>query len=233
MSIALEVKNVGIQYRRKKGFFSSETFTAIQDLSFTVNKGESIAIIGKNGAGKSTLLRAMGGIVKPDFGQIINHNCKTSLLALQAGFDLELSGHANAILSGILLGFRKQEVLEKMPAILAYSELGEFINQPVKSYSSGMRARLGFSVAIQLETDVLLIDEVLGVGDIDFQRKSQQTIEKILRSNQTVVLVTHSIAKAKALCSRAIWINEGTMQASGPIDEVLHTYSQFMNSNGS
>jgi len=181
-------------------------------------------VVGRNGAGKSTLLQLLGGIISPDAGQIHRAASQISLLSMQAGFDPQLSGKANAILSGMLLGFNRQEVESKLYNIISFSELGDFIDKPVNSYSTGMRARLGFSVALELNPDVLLIDEVLGVGDLRFREKSMAVMKEKLLSKQTIVFVSHNGHVVRNLCNRAIWLENGKLVMDGSADDVVSAY---------
>ncbi len=231
-SIALTLKNVGAFYWRRTGYLHKERFWALRDVSFDLHHGESLGVIGRNGAGKSTLLQLLAGILRPDQGTLIYHGVRATLLSLQIGFVPYLSGRQNAILSGMLLGLAKQEVEEKMADIRAFSELGDFFDQPINAYSSGMKARLGFSVAFQLNPDVLLIDEVLGVGDAEFKAKSSQIMREKIRSDKTIVLVSHSPGTIRQLCDRAVWIDNGATRAEGETTEVLDRYEQFLKRKG-
>jgi lipopolysaccharide transport system ATP-binding protein len=169
-------------------------------------------------------LKLLAGILEQDRGTFINTGCTAALLSLQTGFVPYLTGRENAILSGILLGLRRHEVERRMDAIIDFSELGEFIEQPLSTYSSGMRARLGFSVAYQVEPDILLIDETLGVGDQEFKEKSTAAMRERIRSDKTIVLVSHSAGTIRALCDRAVWIEEGVTRAVGEVREVTDAY---------
>lgn len=202
----------------------SSRFWALNDVSFDLNHGETIGIIGQNGAGKSTLLRVLAGILAPDRGSVRSYAGSASLLSLQVGFVPYLSGRENAILSGILLGMTRREVLASMDDIIAFSELGDFIDEPVRSYSSGMRARLGFAVAFQADPDVLLIDEVLGVGDAAFKAKSAAVMREKIESDKTVVLVSHSEETVLDFCDRVVWIEHGVTRAVGSAEEVAQLY---------
>jgi len=224
----LELKHVGYYYERQRGLFSKDRFWALQDVSFALFRGESLGIIGRNGAGKSTLLRLLAGISKPDKGTLVNHGCTTSLLSLQAGFVPHLSGRDNAMISGLTLGISKNTIKEKMEAIREFSGLEEFFEEPVHSYSSGMKARLGFSVAFQLDPDILLVDEILGVGDELFKRKSSTAMKEKIRSHKTVVLVTHAAGTIRELCDRAVWIEQGESRAEGPAKAVMNEYEAFI-----
>ncbi|AMX02669.1 ABC transporter ATP-binding protein [Microbulbifer thermotolerans] len=206
--IVISLKDVGIQYRRRSGIFKkAESFTALDSVSFDIYKGETLGILGRNGAGKSTLLKVIAGIIKPDFGKVENYGVTVSLLALQAGFDSELTGYDNAVISGMLMGFRRKEVEDRLEEIKKFSGLGEFMDRPVKTYSSGMRSRLGFSVAMYLSPDVLLLDEILSVGDKEFREKAEAEMLKKIHSEQTVILVSHSESQIKRLCDRTISLN--------------------------
>jgi len=229
--LLISLENVGVRFRVSKSLFRRDSVQALRDVSFKLYRGDSLGVIGRNGAGKSTLLQILGGIILPDTGKIINNNATTSLLALQAGFDPELSGRLNALVGGMLLGFRKKEVKANMDKIIAFSELGDFIDRPVKSYSTGMKARLGFSVALEMNPDVLLIDEVLGVGDVQFRQKSQAVMKEKILSDQTIVLVSHDAGTIKTLCNRAVWVEDGVTCMDGPSTEVVTAYERFVQEN--
>ena len=191
--------------------------------------GETLGILGRNGSGKSTLLRIISGVILPNRGRLINHGASVSLLALQAGFDPNLNGWDNAILSGMLQGYSRREVEERLDEIREYSELGDFFFEPVRTYSSGMRARLGFSITTFISPDVLLIDEVLSVGDQHFKEKAERTMVEKIQSRQTIVLVTHSHHQITRLCDRAVLIDEGISFASGNPREVIAIYEERLN----
>ena len=221
----IELKNVGVIYKERKSFFKSETYVALKNISFDVYKGETLGIIGRNGAGKSTLLRLLAGIFKPDKGEIIHHTKNVSLMALAAGFDPNLSGRKNAIFSGMLLGYRKKDIISKIEDIKKFSELQGFFEKPAKTYSSGMRARLAFSIAMYVSPDVLLIDEVLGVGDVSFKKKAELALEEKISSNITVIIVTHSESQISRLSNRVIWIDGGVVRKQGLSSEVFPEYN--------
>ena len=227
-SPAISVNNVGISYRKRLTFSKTEKYVALSDVSFEVEHGETLGIIGRNGAGKSTLLRILADIIKPDLGQVTNHGVTVSMLSLGIGLAPQLSGIDNAILSALLLGIQQKEAEKNLEKIIEFSELGEFIHQPVKTYSSGMLTRLGFSIAIHLQPDVLLIDEVLGVGDIEFRAKSSAALRSKITSNQTVVLVSHQSAEMKALCDRVVWIEDGVIRKIGRAAEIMDEYESFL-----
>jgi lipopolysaccharide transport system ATP-binding protein len=221
----LSLRNVAVSYRRRTGVLQWSKYWALKDVSFDVYHGETLGVIGRNGAGKSTLLRLLAGIIAPDRGEIGVNGCRVSLLSLQVGFIPHLTGRQNAILSGMLLGLHRREIERRMDEIVAFSELEEFIDEPVRSYSMGMRARLGFSVACQANPDVLLVDEVLGVGDMAFRKKSSEAMRERIRSNKTVVLVSHSLQIIRDLCDRVIWIDGGKNCLEGRPESVLKQYS--------
>lgn len=196
------------------------------DLSFSVLRGETLGIVGRNGAGKSTLLRLLAGVLEPDKGKINHHQHSVSLLSLNLGLDPQLSGIDNAILSALLLGIDKQQAKNNLEKIIGFSELGEAIYDPVKTYSSGMKTRLGFSIAIHLQPGVLLIDEVLGVGDLDFRIKSSNILNSKINSTQTVVLVSHNMQQIRELCDRVMWIEDGHLKGIGSTTQVLEDYEK-------
>ncbi len=202
-----------------------ETFEAIHGISFETREGDIVGIIGKNGGGKSTLLRAVSGIFAPDSGRIETYGNTVSLMALGVGFRVDLSGRENIFLSGLLLGFREQQIREKLDEIIAFSELGEFIDRPVRTYSSGMFSKLAFSISAVMEPDILLIDEVLSVGDAKFRKKSSAKIRALLEGKvKTAMIVSHNMDTLRALCNRAFWISDGNLVADGPTEEVIAAY---------
>ncbi len=226
-SPVFSLRHVGVFYKRNRGVFG-EPFWAIKDVSFDLYQGETLGIIGRNGVGKSTLLRLMAGIIKPSIGEFVNHGYQASLLALHLGFIYYLTGRENAVLSGMFMGLRKKEVHAKMEAIIEFAELGDFIDQPLATYSSGMVARLAFSVAFQADPDILLIDEVLGVGDAEFSQKSATAMQEKISSNKTIVLVSHNAAVIQQLCNRVVWIEDGVSKSEGETTTVLTEYEQFL-----
>jgi lipopolysaccharide transport system ATP-binding protein len=220
----MSLRNVAVAYQRKVGRFRREPFWALKDISFDLFRGETLGVIGRNGAGKSTLLQLLAGIILPDRGTIRNDGVRATLLSLALGFKGTLSGRDNAVLSGLFLGMRRREIERCLPGIEAFAELGDFFDQPVRTYSSGMRARLGFAVAILADPDVLLIDEVLGVGDADFRRKSSEALRARIRADRTVVLVSHSSSTISRLCDRAVLVEDGCVVAEGDTAEVIERY---------
>lgn len=224
----IELKNVAYYFQKRKGYFSKQQFWALNDVSFTLHKGESLGVIGRNGAGKTTLLRLLAQIIAPDRGELLNYGYTTSLLSLQVGFVPYLTGRENTIMSGLTLGLTKSFIKNQMECIKDFSGLNDFFEQPVSSYSSGMKARLGFSIAFQLDPDVLLIDEVLGVGDEVFKKKSTDVMKEKIRSEKTVVMVSHSPGTISELCDRAVWIEHGVSRMEGRAKDVLETYNSFI-----
>ena len=222
----INLTDVGFTYRTLSGLFSIAKFQALKSISLDILPGETLGVIGSNGSGKSTLLKVLARIYKPDEGQIVFNASKISLLSLALGFDARLNGYDNVILSSMLLGASLREAKQKVEGIIEFSELGEFAGHPIRTYSSGMRARLGFSIAINMKADVLLIDEALAVGDARFKSKSEKAIIDRVTSSQTVVLVSHSAAQINRLCDRAVWIEKGEIVLEGKADFVTRQYEE-------
>lgn len=197
---------------------------AINDVSFKIYKGEKIGIIGYNGAGKSTLLNLITGIYPPDKGSVTTYGNISPLLSLGAGFDQNFSGRKNIILNGAVLGYDKEYLESKVDEIIEFSELGEFIDIPIKNYSSGMLAKLGFSIATAVNPDILIIDEILGVGDVNFRKKSGDKMKSLMDGGTTVLLVSHSIPQIRELCDKAIWIDNGKLREIGEVNKVCDHY---------
>lgn len=208
---------------------TNETFFALKDLTFQINKGDVIGIIGKNGAGKSTLLKILSQITKPSSGRIEINGRVASLLEVGTGFHPELTGRENVYLNGTILGMSRQEVKEKFDEIIAFSGVEKFIDTPVKHYSSGMYVRLAFAVAAHLEPEILIIDEVLAVGDAEFQKKCIGKMKDVANTGRTVLFVSHNIAAIKALCNKGILIHHGKMIYSGDLDETVNAYYKLSN----
>ena len=237
---AIEVKDLKITYKcvkslsMRKSLFhlrksKLEVYEALRGISFEVKKGEIMGIVGKNGSGKSTLLRAIAGIFSADSGSIEPESDSVSLLSIGVGFQKKLSGRENIILSGMLLGFSEQEVRDKMDEIIEFANLGKFIDMPVKTYSSGMYSKLAFSITAVLETDIMLIDEVLSVGDAKFKKKSYKKMQElIMDENRTVVIVSHSTETLEKLCTSLLWLHEGEIKMQGDTKTVLDAYNEFM-----
>jgi len=203
---------------------NSKTFEALKGISFNVKRGTNLGIIGSNGSGKSTLLRILANTLSPDSGTVINRASSVSLLSLGVGFKHDLSGYENIYLNGLLLGLSKDDITSRLDRIIAFSEIGEFINNPVRTYSSGMKSRLSFSIAINVDPDLLLIDELFSVGDEHFKNKSQQRMEALIEDNRTVVMVSHSLGRIKKYCHEVIWLEQGYIRRIGPAEEVINQY---------
>lgn len=240
-NIAITVKDLHITYRglKKTSIRASwknfggkvELFHALKGVSFEVEEGKILGIIGKNGAGKSTMLRAIAGIFSPDKGKIDLHGRTISLLSIGVGFNKKLTGKENIYLSGMLLGFSEEEIAAKEKEIIKFADIGEFINKPVKTYSSGMYSKLAFAITAILETDITLIDEVLSVGDAQFKEKSYNKMKELISDDsRTVIIVSHSLGTIKELCDEVLWLNEGEVMMKGPASEVIPKYEEFMKS---
>ncbi len=214
--------------RRKK----EETFWALKDVSLEVKEGEVLGLIGRNGAGKTTLLKILSRITRPTTGWAEIHGRVGSLLEVGTGFHPELTGRENTFLSGAILGMGKAEIARKFDEIVAFAELEKFIDTPVKHYSSGMYVRLAFAVAAHLEPEILLVDEVLAVGDINFQKKCLGKMGDVARAGRTVVLVSHQLNQIRRLCHRVLWIDDGGVRLDGPTHEVVAAYESAMSSAG-
>ena len=241
--IAISVNDLHVYYRDMnrfslkknglKGKGSGKVFKAVKGVTFEVPKGQILGICGKNGSGKSTLLRAISGIFSPDHGSIDLHNNSISLLSIGVGFQSKLTGYENIFLSGMLIGYSKEEIEKKVPEIVEFSELGNFIYKPVSSYSSGMYSKLAFSITAILETDIMLIDEVLSVGDIHFKEKSYSKMKELISdSNRTVVIVSHSSKTIVDLCDKVIWLHDGLIKEEGEPSKVMADYEAFMRNEG-
>lgn len=202
----------------------THVFHALQEISFTINKGERVAIMGRNGAGKTTLLRILSRITRPTTGQVSVTGTYAPLISLGTGFMSDLTGRENIYLSAAILGLDRQGIEDIIDEVIEFAELGEFIDSPVEMYSSGMRARLGFSVAIHSLPDIVFIDEVLSVGDISFTVKSRARIIELSRQGRTIVLVSHSLSAMREMCERGIWIERGRVVMDGQIEEVTAAY---------
>ena len=239
---AIEVEGLGVRYSlrftrkttlketfrnlARRGESQDREFWALRDVTFRLVNGESLAVIGPNGAGKSTLLQALAGILVPSEGSIEVHGRISSLLTLGAGFDQDLAGRDNIRLAGAFLGMEKDEVEDRLPGIVEFADLGEFIDAPLKVYSSGMRARLGFSIATSVDPDVLLLDEVLATGDQVFRAKSKARVIELVRAAKAIVLVTHDMAWVTEYCNRAILLEHGRVASEGEPAEVVEMHRE-------
>ena len=200
-------------------------FHALDDVSFTVEKGSITGLIGHNGAGKSTILKVISGIYRPTAGTVTTHGRVVPMLELGSGFDAELTGRENILLNGAILGYSKEFLYSKLEEIIEYSELGDFIHMPLKTYSSGMLARLAFSIATVVEPDILIVDEILSVGDEHFRRKSRARMLELMQSAGTTVLfVSHNLDQLRQMCDRVIWLDHGRVRASGDTETICAMY---------
>lgn len=237
---ALRVENLTIDYKNlvnmslhqsllKGEMKKADIIRAVDHVSFQVDAGEILGIIGKNGSGKSTMLRSIAGIFQPDEGTIDTMGNRVSLMAIGIGFNQNNTGRENIMKSGLLLGCRPQYIRDKMDEIIAFSELGEFIERPVRTYSSGMYSKLSFAVTAVLETDIMLVDEVLSVGDEHFRRKSYNKMKELMESDRTVLIVSHATDTLRRFCNRVLWIDQGKLMMLGKTEQVLDSYDSFMN----
>ena len=223
MDKVLSIKEFAV--RALSGKMHYEDFTALEDVSLVVEKGETLGLVGRNGAGKSTLLKVISGILRPTEGSVVCHGNIVPMLELGSGFDMELSGRENVFLNGAILGYSEEYLKAKYDEIVAFSELGQFIDSPIRTYSSGMLARLAFSVASVVEPEILIVDEILSVGDAAFQEKSRARMMELMGGGTTVLFVSHSMDQIREVCSRAVWLEQGHVKMIGKVDEVCDAYA--------
>ena len=214
-------------FRKNTSYYD---FEAVKGISFSVGDGEAVGIIGRNGSGKSTILRIIAGVYRPTSGVITISGKVAALIELGAGFHPDLTGRENIILNGLLLGLTKREVQKREGRILEFAELGEFIDSPVKQYSSGMFMRLAFAVATEVDPDILLMDEILAVGDAAFQQKCLERIHSFHRQGKTIFMVSHAAGSLHKFCQRGLWIHDGILRADGPVDKVVEGYQELLES---
>lgn len=237
----IEIKNVTMKFRlgsqpinslkeyvttTLKGTLKFNEFVAVNGLSFNVKKGETIGLIGHNGAGKSTTLKLISGILKPTSGRIISRGNIVPMLELGAGFDPELTGRENIYLNGAVLGYTKKFLDDKYNEIVEFSELGDFIESPIRTYSSGMMARLAFSIASMVDPEILIVDEILSVGDAHFQKKSREKMKQLMNGGATVLFVSHDLDQIEELCDRVVWLEHGKCKMIGDTDEIMKLYKE-------
>lgn len=211
-----------------KGKLMFNEFYALKNVSFTVSRGEAVALIGRNGSGKSTMLKVIAGVMYPSQGSCTVRGSIAPMIELGAGFDMDLTARENIYLNGAVLGFDRDYMNEHFESIIEFSELRDFIDVPVKNFSSGMIARLGFSIATEVKADLLVVDEVLAVGDFMFQQKCMKRLEGMLADGSTLLFVSHASDTVRSLCGRAVWLDHGVKRADGPSDEVCTAYEQAM-----
>jgi len=236
----IEVRDVSMRFRMNadkimslkefvttalRGKLQYEEFTALDHVSFTVQRGETLGLIGHNGAGKSTLLKAISGILRPTEGWVQCHGNVVPMLELGSGFDPELTGQENIYLNGSILGYSEQFLKDKYDEIAGFSELGKFLDMPIRNYSSGMLARLAFSIATVIHPEILIVDEILAVGDAAFQAKSRQRMMEMMGGGTTVLFVSHSLEQIREMCSRVVWLDHGTVKMIGSTNEVCDAYA--------
>lgn len=242
--ILIDVNDVGMRFRMPtekidnmkeyfikliKGKLKYRNFHVLDGINLQVRRGESLALIGRNGAGKSTLLRIIAGIIEPTAGFVRTRGNMAPLLKLGAGFDSNATGKENIFLNGAMLGFSKREMQKKYDSIVEFSELKDFMNVPIKNYSSGMLTRLGFSIAVDIHPDILLIDEILAVGDMPFQKKCAEKIDSLRKEGTTFIVVSHSMEQVKRLCQRAVYLKNGKIIQYGTAQEVADRYLKECN----
>ena len=206
-------------------------YYALNDLSFQVGKGEIVGIVGRNGSGKSTILKILTGVLNPTSGSVETNGKVAALLELGAGFNMEYTGMKNIYLNAAMMRVSQEEIEKRIPDILAFADIGDYINQPVKTYSSGMFVRLAFAVAINVDPDILIVDEALAVGDARFQMKCMDKFMEFVQRGKTILFVTHDVNSVKRFCNRAIWLNQGRMIMEGNTDEVTDRYLDFLKSD--
>jgi ABC-2 type transport system ATP-binding protein/lipopolysaccharide transport system ATP-binding protein len=237
----IRLENVSVRYRVPRerigtfkeylirwmqGKVKHNTFWALKDVSLSVYKGEVFGLIGPNGAGKSTLLKLIARVLRPTEGRVIVRGRVAPLLEVGAGFHPELTGRENILLNGAILGFTRQEMGDKFKSIVDFAELWDFIDAPLRTYSSGMWARLGFAVATDVNPDVLIVDEILSVGDEAFQRKSMARVQSFREQGTSILLVSHNMGTIESICQRAAWLDHGQLKATGPAPEVVRAYRE-------
>lgn len=239
MGNAIRAENIAIRFRltddqifsmkefvtkKLSGKLNYKEFWALEGVSFSIKKGEVVGIIGRNGSGKSTLLKVLSGILKPTKGSVTTVGTIAPMLELGSGFDPDLTGRENIFLNGAILGYGKDFLREKFQDILDFSELGEFIDVPIRNYSSGMMMRLAFSTATLVNPEILIVDEILAVGDENFQQKSQTRMKEMMSGGTTVLLVSHSLNQVREMCNRVIWLDAGKIKMMGSTQEVCDAY---------
>ena len=222
--LLIRMQNAGLKYNMRTPAGKRQEHWVLNSIDLDIYRGETVGLIGRNGAGKSSMLRVLAGLIDVDRGVVENDAARTVLLSFQLGFNNLLTGHENAVYMGLLLGMTRQEIESKLDEIAQFSELGEALEQPLGKYSSGMRARLGFSIAIQVDADIILIDEALGVGDHAFREKSVAVMKDLIKSDKTILFVSHDQQHVKELCDRVVWLENGRIVDEGTPDAVFEHY---------
>lgn len=245
-NLAIEVKDLNVKYKFVRSMNLKQELIkifkgrkekrtkevwALKNISFKLERGSNVGIIGSNGSGKTTLLKTIASIFQPDSGEIMVYENSISLLTLGAGFQPELSGYENIYLNGLILGFKKEQIDEKIDEIIEFSGLEDFIYSPIRTYSSGMKTRLAFSISCHIEPDILLIDEVLGVGDESFRQKSSDKLKELIEHDRTVIMVSHSLPALEELCDQLIWIEKGVLKEHGDTATVIKRYKEYMSNS--
>lgn len=243
--VAIKLDKVSMYYKKPKQKINSlkqfvikrikremeyEEFIALKDISFNVNKGDVIGFIGLNGAGKSTLLKIIAGVQKPTTGQVIVKGNISPLLELGAGFDPDLTGRENIYMNGLILGYDKKFINQHLQDIIEFAEIGEFIDSPVKNYSSGMKSRLGFAIATVKTPQILIVDEVLSVGDGKFKKKSEAKMLDLIKSDTTVLFVSHSLEQVRRICNKVVWLEQGKIKMMGDTEDICDQYEKYIES---
>lgn len=224
----ISLRNIGICYRTQQLLGRGRRHWALNDVSLELHRGDTLGVIGRNGVGKSTLLKLLADIIEPDRGSIERQTVRSTLLSLRVGFLNHLDARQNAIMAGMLLGLSRRQIENKVDDILAFAELDATENVPIGTYSTGTVARLGFSIAMQIDPEIMLIDEMLAVGDAGFRKKSSRAIRQRMQSDKTAVLVAHNENVIRELCNRVVWIEDGRSIACGPADDILAQYQEFI-----
>lgn len=242
----IKVENVSITYKMSydniksikeylmnfiKGNIKYENFNALDNVSFEISQGEVVGIIGHNGAGKSTILKVISGILKPTQGKVVVNGNIVPMLELGSGFDYDLTGKENIFLNGAILGYSKEFLLSKYEEIVEFSELGKFIDVPIRNYSSGMLMRLAFSIATVVNPEILIVDEILSVGDANFQEKSKTRMLELMSGGTTVLFVSHSLEQIQEMCNKVVWLDHGTVKMVGETKYVCDKYKNFISGN--
>lgn len=225
----ISLRDVACTFYARKSRIKLRQVEALKNISLDIHEGETLGIIGANGAGKSTFLQVLAQILMPTQGEFyMREGLAVSLLTLQLGFSPDLTGCENAILGAMYLGYTRKEAEGRLQRVLDFAELGAWADEPIRTYSTGMSARLGFAVALEMESDIMLIDEIMGVGDAYFQQKSTKVLLEKMQSGQTTVLVSHSDVTMRSLCSRVVWLHKGTIRMIGDSDDVLDEYGKWV-----